>query len=482
MEIPEMMSWIGSLIAMVAFLRGIIPREYTDHITDRLQDIVSPYSYFVVPEYEGNNANELYAAVQTYLSSLTRQRARMSNMWMEKNAKGATFSMAKNQRIRDTFEKVRVEWMHHMEERRNTLWMGWDGSTDERRYFKIKMPRQHKDLILDTYVSYILKEAKELQRSNRELNLYSNRKGDRGRKGGWNSIPFKHPASFDTIALDPEQKLSILNDLDSFVHGEEFYRRVGKSWKRGYLLFGPPGTGKTSIIAAIANHLRYDVYDLELTEVQSNADLRKLLLHTSNKSIVVIEDIDCSLDLSGQRKKKKSTPNEEDGAAPPLPTKLDDEDKSSKVTLSGLLNFTDGLWSCCGSERIFVFTTNFLHKLDPALLRPGRMDMHINLSYCRYQAFKILAKNFLQINEHPRFSDVEQIIDSSFMSPAEIAEILTKDRTNPDLALDILVKALHDSKNKPPPPLPNEEDDADNSVESGAVSSEKKTTEENTTE
>ncbi|CAM6127662.1 unnamed protein product [Calypogeia fissa] len=379
-------------------------------------------------------------AQSTRTSALTRERARKSKMAMNKNAKNVTFSLASNQRIRDTFNKVNVEWIHTIEERKNTVWTGTT-KTDERRIFQVKMPRRQKEFLLDSYFSYIVKEAKELERSNRDLNLYFNKKVVRnGRGRGWGSIPFEHPSSFDTVAIDPEQKLSLLDDLDSFLHGEQFYKRVGKAWKRGYLLYGPPGTGKTSIIAAMANELRYDIYDLELTEVQSNADLRKLLLHMADKSILVIEDIDCSLDLSGQRKKKKSKDDDDPKAASPQ-ANPDEDDKSSKVTLSGLLNFTDGLWSSCGSERILVFTTNFVDKLDPALLRPGRMDVHVNLSYCGYPAFKILAKNFLQVSEHPSFEDVRQIIDSSFMTPAEIAEIFTKDRSDPDLALDLVVSS-----------------------------------------
>lgn len=42
----------------------------------------------------------------------------------------------------------------------------------------------------------------------------------------------------------------------------------------------------------------------------------------------------------------------------------------------------DGIRSCCGSERIFVFTSNHPERLDPALIRPGRMDLHIGLGYC----------------------------------------------------------------------------------------------------
>jgi chaperone BCS1 len=62
------------------------------------------------------------------------------------------------------------------------------------------------------------------------------------------------------------------------------------------------------------------------------------------------------------------------------------------VTLSGLLNFVDGLWSTSGEERIIVFTTNYRERLDPALLRPGRMDMHIHMGYCTAESFRILQR------------------------------------------------------------------------------------------
>jgi chaperone BCS1 len=88
-----------------------------------------------------------------------------------------------------------------------------------------------------------------------------------------------------------------MDDLDRFVKRKDFYLKVGKPWKRGYLLYGPPGTGKSSLIAAMANYLKFDIYDLELASLHGNSDLRKLLTRTTNRSILVIEDIDCSIEL-----------------------------------------------------------------------------------------------------------------------------------------------------------------------------------------
>lgn len=100
-----------------------------------------------------------------------------------------------------------------------------------------------------------------------------------------------------------------------------------------------------------------------------------------------------------------------------------------QLTLSGLLNFIDGLWSSCGDERIIVFTTNYKDKLDPALLRPGRMDMHIHMSYCTPHGFRILASNYLGIDRdysQTHFKEIESLIESCQVTPAEIAEELMR--------------------------------------------------------
>jgi len=110
------------------------------------------------------------------------------------------------------------------------------------------------------------------------------------------------------LAMDPTDKEAIIDDLDSFKQGKDYCTTIGKAWKRGYLLFGPPGTGKSTMIAAIAKHLEYDVYDLELTAVKNNTQLRKLFVLTTEKSIIVIEDIDRSVDLTGERRDTRRSP------------------------------------------------------------------------------------------------------------------------------------------------------------------------------
>lgn len=157
-----------------------------------------------------------------------------------------------------------------------------------------------------------------------------------------------------------------MEDLGTFNNARDYYAKIGRAWKRGYLLYGPPGTGKSTLIAAIANFLNFDIYDLEPTAVRDNTDLRKLFMQITSQSIIVIEDIDCSLDLTGQRQ------NTNKGKDSGMKGDKDEYKNSSKVTLSGLLNFIEGMWSASGGERLVIFTTNYVAKLDQALIRRGQ--------------------------------------------------------------------------------------------------------------
>lgn len=121
--------------------------------------------------------------------------------------------------------------------------------------------------------------------------------------------------------------------------------------------------------------------------------------------------------------------------------------RAIQVTLSGLLNMVDGLWSCSGHERILIFTTNHMDRLDPALLRPGRMDKHIHMGYCGFGAFKELAATYHGVVDdgHPLFPEVEALLREVDAAPAEIAErMLATD--DADAALEAAAKLLRDRK------------------------------------
>ncbi|RRT40990.1 hypothetical protein B296_00058134, partial [Ensete ventricosum] len=272
--------------------------------------------------------------------------------------------------------------------------------------------------------------------------------------------PFSHPSTFETLAIDPVLRDDIRDDLLRFVSRREYYSRVGRSWKRGYFLYGPPGTGKTSLVAAIANLLEFDVYDLELTAVHSNTVLRRLLVSTNPKSVVVIEDVDCSLDLSDRnkkkkKKKKKSKPDSDTEEREMDPSEGGAGRGTSSVNLSGVLNFVDGLWSSCVGERLMIFTTNHPERLDPALLRPGRMDRKIHLSYCCPAAFRMLARNYLEIGEeHELMAEAEALLAEVDITPAEIAEMFMRcdgEGKGADAAMEKVIGEMRRQKAASPP-------------------------------
>ncbi|CAN1227192.1 Protein HYPER-SENSITIVITY-RELATED 4 [Linum perenne] len=311
----------------------------------------------------------------------------------------------------------------------------------ELRWFELRINRKHGELAKSKYIPYILESAKRIRDLSRVVKFYSTKSG----RDGWSSKGrnLEHPMSFDTLAMDGDLKRKVIEDLDSFVGARDYYRKIGKVWKRGYLLYGPPGTGKSSLIAAMANYLNFDIYNLNLSVVNSDSSLEHLLLHMSNRSILVVEDIDCSVMLQNREAENRSLTENQNHGTPvqiPRPNQVGNH-PSKQLTLSGLLNAIDGLLSCCGDERIVVFTTNYKDRIDPALLRAGRMDMHIHLTYCTFSTFKQLAANYLEIKHHKSFEQVEKLISEVEVSPAEVAGELMKDR-DPDTSLNGIITFL----------------------------------------
>ncbi|XP_010243399.1 PREDICTED: AAA-ATPase At4g30250-like [Nelumbo nucifera] len=434
----EILSQMWSFLGLLTVLQNVLPSQLLSLLHsfyESLQDFFSPYSYFEIPEFNGHygvDVNDLYRHVNLYLNSVDPSATcRRLTLTLSKTSNRISFTIAPNHTVHDSFNGHRVSWTHHLETVQDSI--------EEKRSFSLKLPKRHRRTLLPSYLEFVSTRAEEFERVSRERRLYTNN-GHGSYESGWVSVPFRHPSTFDTLALELELKEQITEDLTAFANGREFYHRVGRSWKRGYLLYGPPGSGKSSLIAAMANFLCYDVYDLELTKVSDNSELRALLIQTTNRSIIVIEDIDCSLDLTTDRllKTKKSSPS--------IMENGDGGEENGRVTLSGLLNFTDGLWSCCGEERIIVFTTNHRDNVDPALVRCGRMDVHVRLGTCGIHAFKALAMNYLGLEWHVLFHVVESCIRAGgALTPAQIGEILLRNRRDADVAIKAVVSALQES-------------------------------------
>ncbi|XP_028775307.1 AAA-ATPase ASD, mitochondrial-like [Neltuma alba] len=451
MKSGEMFASAGSIIASLMFVWAMFQqcfpyplRNQIEKYSQRLVTLVYPYVQITFHEFTGERfmRSEAYSAIENYLSPRASTQAKRLKADIGKNNQSLVLSMDDHEEVAEEFRGAKLWWASGKNNSKSES-RSFNPLTDEKRYYKLTFHKRHRDLIVETYLNYVMKEGKAIRVKNRQRKLYTNN------GSYWSHVALEHPATFKTLAMEPEKKGEIIDDLITFSKAEEFFKRIGRAWKRGYLLYGPPGTGKSTMIGAMANLLSYDIYDLELTAVRDNTELRKLLIETSSKSIIVIEDIDCSLDLTGQRRKKVKREDEEENTDQrQRPAAGEREGRGSQVTLSGLLNFIDGLWSACGGERLIVFTTNQIEKLDPALIRKGRMDKHIELSYCSFEAFKVLAENYLRIESHRLFPRIGELLRDVKITPADVAEHLMPKSASGDseIQLQSLIEALETTR------------------------------------
>ncbi|KAL4568981.1 hypothetical protein LXL04_024607 [Taraxacum kok-saghyz] len=429
----------------------LFPRHLRRYVVDAVRFYWKPKSSkltLVFEEKDGMTINHMFDAAEAFLCSRINPDSDRLRITKNVKEKHINIKFAESEEVVDSFEGIVLTWkyVHHQQKQRPDS--GGDdfvhgggrhssagGSfSPERKYIELKFDKKYKEIIISSYLPLIIKKSQELENQKKVVKLHNLQSYGGGPGGFKESVNLDHPSTFETLAMDPKMKKAIIDDLDLFLRRRDFYRRVGKAWKRGYLLYGPPGTGKSSLIAAMANYLKFDIYDLQLMNVGSDSSLKKLMLRTSNRSILVIEDIDCSIQLPD----RKGTTFSKLPDGKPV--------RDSQFSLSGLLNFIDGLWSCCGDERIIIFTTNHKVRLDPALLRPGRMDVHIHMSYLTTDGFKTLAANYLNIHDHHwRFREIKEMINDTKVTPAEVAEELMKS-DNPEVVLEGLVNFLKRKK------------------------------------
>lgn len=290
--------------------------HFFKHIIDRFFSQRSTHITMVVDEQNGITRNQIYDAAEIYLRTKINPNA--DRLKVNKNAKQKkiTLSMVKDQEVLDSYQGLDLKWQFVLIEAERDK-----GSFQpEKRYFELTFEKSKKGTVVDEYLPFILEKAKEIKEKERAIKLYmrdcpydsDDDEGGNGGGGYWGHINLDHPVTFDKLAMDPILKRAIIDDLDRFLRRKDYYKKVGKAWKRGYLLYGPPGTGKSSLVAAMANYLKFDVYDLELTSLFSNSELRRILLCTNNRSILVIEDIDCSIQLHDREREKD--PNEDDSS------------------------------------------------------------------------------------------------------------------------------------------------------------------------
>jgi hypothetical protein len=222
----------------------------------------------------------------------------------------------------------------------------------------------------------------------------------------WSQGNLLLPKTFDNLFIDQQIKTQLKYDLDAFLTGRDFYTKVGIPYKRSYLFYGPPGTGKSSSYYAIANYTQRDLYKLSLVGLDSEK-FRLIISNIPSGVVLAIDDVDR---VHGTCKKPDAKSEKES-------KNDDDSDKDSdllgpKINISTFLEIFDGYDYL--QDTIVILTTNYFDKLDPALIRPGRSDLALNITHPSDQTCTDIFNYFFP-NEKK-----EVIINSQNKSTAEI--------------------------------------------------------------
>ncbi|PWA39633.1 hypothetical protein CTI12_AA570080 [Artemisia annua] len=233
----------------------------------------------------------------------------------------------------DSFEGIPITWNYYSKQEKHKE--DRESYTVERKYIELTFEKKYKDAIITSYLPSIVNISQEIKNQKKVVQLHTLKTRYPGEPPLKRTMKLNHPSTFDTLAMDPKQKKMIIDDLDLFVKRRDFYKKVGKAWKRGIKL------------------------------------PNRMTLNAMTKE-----------------------PGHDDP------------------------------------------------KTRPALLRPGRMDVHIHMSYLTCDGFKTLAANYLNIHDyHWRFREIKELIECKKVTPAQVAEELMKS-DNAEVVLEGLTKFL----------------------------------------
>ncbi|WVQ68591.1 uncharacterized protein L199_006800 [Kwoniella botswanensis] len=283
----------------------------------------------------------------------------------------------------------------------------------------------------------------------------------------WGRASYRPIRPWHSVILPTGQKEWLYNDAKEFLAEKEFYLKRGVPHRRGYLLYGEPGSGKSSLIAALAAKLKLDIHVVDLGAKQMDDDkLNTLLQSCPTKCILLMEDIDCAF-RSRELSEDEISETSDSGQVviknahtkSAASTKFKSTKRTSSgtvstgVTLSGLLNALDGVTSSEG--RLLFCTTNWREKIDPALDRPGRCDIWIEFKNATCQQARDLFIHFYD-TRHTSSPTITTTSRSGQPLTPEQAEPENENEkanieNNPDAKLPIDAPA-HDSQ--PSIPLP----------------------------
>lgn len=233
---------------------------------------------------------------------------------------------------------------------------------------------------------------------------------------------FGHPRKrrpVESVVLDVGVAERIIKDCKEFIDTPSWYSDRGIPYRRGYLLHGPPGCGKSSFITALAGELERGICVLNLSERGLTDDrLNHLLAVAPQQTIILLEDIDAAFISREESKEVKAA-----------------FEGLNRVTFSGLLNCLDGVAST--EARILFMTTNYLERLDPALVRPGRVDVKEYIGWCTFEQVEQMFLKFYKTTGNVTTDMARQFAEKVMeqkrnVSPAQIQGFFMFHKNDPE--------------------------------------------------
>lgn len=274
---------------------------------------------------------------------------------------------------------------------------------------------------VDEFLKQLCDDFKELQASvRRDKTRYINFQ-PREADGHIPCYILSNSKSFTNIFIP--HKDALLRLIDDFKNKRGRFAINGTQWKLGFLLHGPPGTGKTSFIKALANHTKRHIVMVNLQAVRSDEQFRDIMSTASSnnrrvgmdKIIYVLEDVDAASKVVHSREEFEEIEEDEDEKND-LALKI-----VPRLTLAGILNVLDGIIDTPG--RVLVMTTNHLEVLDPALVRPGRVNMTIHLSYIRGTEARAMVTHHFSDAADDVLDSIRDYVDHHDITPAQLEQL-----------------------------------------------------------
>ncbi len=226
----------------------------------------------------------------------------------------------------------------------------------------------------------------------------------------WNTVYVTTNKTFKNTIVADDVKKDLYDDIHWFINSEKYFAEKGIPYKRGYILEGEYGTGKTSILKAISNEYKLNIFSVDLDNIETNAQLLKLItdinyMIRNQKYMLVFEDLDRSPFIKKLNRDRYDYCN---------------EGNTSKLTITTFINILDGLVETTG--RLLFFTANDLSQLtrNKVIIRPGRIDKTVRITYCNLsQIYRITQLFFPELGiEESRIKPKENL------SPAHYIQFL----------------------------------------------------------